>query len=142
MPLAGKTGTSQNYVDAWFVAYNPNLVIATRIGASNPLIHFTNGANGSGSTLALPLVAKTLQNVQKDPILRRRYFTTFEKLPKEYEDALICADFIDDSEIEKMFDGMFKNKNTTFEKASKKASRRAKRKNKKSLFKRIFGKKE
>lgn len=142
LPLAGKTGTSQNYVDAWFVAYNPNLVIATRVGASNPLIHFTNGANGSGSTLALPLVAKTLQNVQKDPILRRRYFTTFEKLPKEYEDALICADFIDDSEIEKLFDGMFKNKNTTFEKASKKASRRAKRKNKESLFKRIFGKKE
>lgn len=141
-PLAGKTGTSQNYVDAWFVAYNPNLVIATRVGASNPLIHFTNGANGSGSTLALPLVAKTLQNVQKDPILRSRYFTTFEKLPKEYEDALICADFIDDSEIEKLFDGMFKNKSTTFEKASKKASRRAKRKNKKSLFKRIFEKKE
>ena len=54
LPLAGKTGTSQNYADAWFLAYNPNLVLATRVGASLPAIHFNNGKNGSGSTLALP----------------------------------------------------------------------------------------
>ena len=142
LSLAGKTGTSQNYADAWFIAYNPNLVIATRVGASIPVIHFNNGANGSGSTLALPLVAKTLQYVQKNTSLRKKYFISFEQLSEEYDDALTCADYIDDSELEKLFDGMFNNKNTTFEKASKKAGRKAKRKNNKSLFKRIFGKKD
>lgn len=142
LPLAGKTGTSQDYADAWFLAYNPNLVVATRVGASLPIIHFNNGANGSGSTLALPLVAKTLQSAQKNRGLQKMYFTNFDELPVALENALSCDDYIDVSEIEKLFEKIFNNKNTTFEKASKKASRKAEKKNKKSLFKRIFGKKE
>jgi len=142
LPLAGKTGTSQDYADAWFLSYNPNLVLATRVGASLPIIHFNNGANGSGSKLALPLVAKTLQKVQKNQSLQKEYFTNFNPLPNALENALDCEDYIDTSEIEKLFENIFKNKTTTFEKASKKASRKAKRKNKKSLFKRVFGKKE
>lgn len=141
LPLAGKTGTSQDYADAWFLAYNPNLIIATRVGASLPIIHFNNGANGSGSTLALPLVAKTLQMVQKNRSLQNKYFTKFKNLSGELENTLNCEDYMDTSEIEKLFENVFKNKNTTFERASKKASRKAKRKNKKSLFNRIFGKK-
>lgn len=142
MPLAGKTGTSQNYADAWFIAYNPNLVIATRVGASMPGIHFNNGANGSGSTLALPLVAKTLQKAQKNKKVKNKYFTAFAELPVEFEHALDCDDYVETNDMEKLFDGIFKNKNTTFEKASKKAARKAKRKNKKSFFKRLFGKKD
>jgi penicillin-binding protein 1A len=142
LSLAGKTGTSQDYADAWFLAYNPNLVVATRVGASLPIVHFNNGANGSGSTLALPLIARTLQKVQNNKSLRKRYFTSFAELPFEYEEALNCNDFVDSSEIEKLFDRFFKNKSTTFDKASKKASRKAKRKQRKSLFKRIFEKKD
>ncbi len=141
LPLAGKTGTSQNYADAWFIGYNQNLVMATRVGASIPIIHFTSGVNGSGSKLALPLVAKTLQYVQKNKVLRNRYFTSFSELPIDIAYALDCDDYVDDSEIEKLFDGLFKNKNTTFEKASKKAARKAKRKNNKSFFKKLFEKK-
>jgi len=142
LPLAGKTGTSQNYADAWFLAYNPNLVLATRVGASIPSIHFNNGANGSGSTLALPLIAKTLQKAQKNNRIKSKYFKAFAELPSEFEFALACDDYIENSDIEKFLDGIFKNKNTTFEKASKKASRKVKRKNKKSFFKRLFEKKE
>ena len=138
LPLAGKTGTSQDYGDAWFITYNPQLVMATRVGASLPSIHFNNGANGSGSTLALPLVAKTLQKVQNSKSLQKKFSISFDKLPFEYEDALLCDDYIEDSDFEKLLEGIFKKKSTTFEKAS----RKAKRKNKKSFFKRIFGKKE
>jgi penicillin-binding protein 1A len=60
LPLAGKTGTSQNYADAWFAGYNPDLVMVSRVGASSPSIHFNSGVYGSGSKLALPLVALTL----------------------------------------------------------------------------------
>ncbi len=142
LPLAGKTGTSQNYADAWFLAYNPNLVMATRVGASMPSIHFNNGANGSGSTLALPLIAKTLQKVQKNRKIKNKYFRAFAELPIAYEHVLDCDDFIETTDIENFFGEIFKNKNTTFKKASKKAARKAKRKNKKPFFKRIFGKKE
>ena len=142
LPLAGKTGTSQDYGDAWFIGYNPKLVIATRVGAAYPTIHFSNGGNGSGSRLALPLVAKTLQKVQKNPKLRRSLFEQFDELPVVYKDALVCDDFMEDSDFEKFFGGVFKNENLTFEKESKKADRKAKKKTKKSFFKRLFGKKD
>ena len=138
MPLAGKTGTSQDYGDAWFLAYNPEMVVATRVGATYPMIHFNKGSNGSGSALALPLVAKTLQGVQKNRSLKRKYFKSFATITDENGFALNCKDYVDDSEFEKFFDDFFAKKSTTFEKASK----RAKKKNKKSFFKRLFGKKQ
>ena len=142
VPLAGKTGTSQDYADAWFIGYNPKLVLVTRVGASYPSIHFANGYNGSGSALALPLVAKTLQKVQNNSYLKRKFLTSFDELPLEYADALSCEDYMDDSDFEIFFESIFKKESINYDKASKKASRKAKRKEKKSLFKRIFGKKD
>lgn len=141
LPLAGKTGTSQDYADAWFVGYNPNLVIATRVGASLPSIHFNNGSNGSGSKLALPIVAKTLQKIQRTKNFKKKYFVSFKSLPEAYDDALACVDYMEDSDIEKFWDKIFKEKNTNFEKTSKKAERKANKKKKKPFFKRLFGKK-
>lgn len=140
-PLAGKTGTSQDYADAWFIAYNPKLVIATRVGASLPSIHFSNGTNGSGSTLALPLVAKTLQKVQNNAKLLRKFSTSFDVLPFAYENAMECEDYLEDSAFENFFEGIFSSKSTSFEKAERKAERKEKKNNKESFFKRIFGKK-
>ena len=141
LPLAGKTGTSQDYADAWFVAYNPNLILITRVGASLPGIHFSTGTNGSGSKLALPLVAKTLQGIQKNRSLRKKYSKAFPPLSEDLTEALICDDYLEESDFEKFFEGIFKKHETTFDKASKKASRKAKKKNKKSFFKRLFDKK-
>jgi penicillin-binding protein 1A len=92
LPLAGKTGTSQNYSDAWFTALNPSLVIVTRAGASTPAIHFNSGSNGSGSTLAMPVVAMTLQKVQQNPSLSGKLISDFPALPPELEGALDCPD--------------------------------------------------
>ena len=122
MPLAGKTGTSQDYADAWFAAYNPRLVIVTRVGASLPAIRFTSGVNGAGSTLALPLVAKTLKRFQT------KYSEPFAQLPEEIADAMDCEDFTDDSGFEKFFENLFKKDKTTLEKAQRRAERQAKRK--------------
>ena len=121
IPLAGKTGTSQDYADAWFAAYTPKLVIVTRVGASLPSIRFDNGTNGAGSTLALPLVARTLKYVQKT------YRKPFEPLPEELADALNCEDFTEDSGLDKFFEGLFKNDKTTLEKAKRRAERKVKR---------------
>ena len=79
LPLAGKTGTSQDYADAWFTAFNPKLVIVSRVGASLPSVHFYSGGNGTGSALALPLVALTLKQVQKDPDLTKQLISSFPR---------------------------------------------------------------
>ncbi len=121
MPLAGKTGTSQDYSDAWFAAYTPKLVMVTRVGASLPSIRFNSGANGAGSTLALPLIAKTIKYVQP------MYKADFAPLPEELGDALDCEDYTEDSGLEKFFEGLFKKDRTTLEKAQRRAERKAKR---------------
>ena len=139
--LAGKTGTSQDYGDAWFLAYNNDLVIATRVGASYPVVHFRKGSDGSGSALALPLIAKTLQQAQKNSTLKSKYLRGLNTSDR-YSEALACVDHIDDSDIEKFFDDIFRDKNMTFEKASKKAKKQAKKGKRKSWFKRVFGKKD
>ncbi len=139
--FAGKTGTSQDYGDAWFLAYNNDLVVATRVGASYPVVHFRKGSDGSGSALALPLVAKTLQQAQKNSTLRSKYLRGLTISDRDLE-AMACVDHIDDSDFEKFFDDIFRDKNMTFEKASKKAKKQAKKGKRKSWFKRVFGKKD
>jgi penicillin-binding protein 1A len=125
MPLAGKTGTSQNYADAWFAAYNPQLVIVSRVGASFPVISFNSGINGSGGRLALPLVAITLQQVQKTPSLSKQFYGSFPELPEEYKLMMDCPDFVEDKVLRKFFK-IFKRKETTLEKEKKRAKRRKK----------------
>lgn len=139
--FAGKTGTSQDYGDAWFLAYNNDLVVATRVGASYPLVHFRKGSDGSGSALALPLVAKTLQQAQKNSTLKSKYLRGLTISDRDLE-AMACVDHVDDSDFEKFFDDIFRDKNMTFEKASKKAKKQAKKGKRKSWFKRVFGKKD
>lgn len=75
--LAGKTGTAHNYSNAWFVAFTPNLVIGTWVGASTPDIRF-GSAYGSGSMLALPIAGEVLAGIEKNGFLRGNYFTPFE----------------------------------------------------------------
>ena len=74
--LAGKTGTAQNYRDAWFFCYTPGLVLGTWVGASSPEMHFSGG-KGSGSVLALPVAGEILQNVQADWSERAKYMDSF-----------------------------------------------------------------
>ncbi len=121
IPLAGKTGTSQGYSDAWFAAYTPKLTLVTRVGASSPQVRFTTGANGSGSKLALPLVAKTLQKSQ------RKYSRAFTPLPDEIYDALDCEDFVQDSEFELFFQNLFKRDPINLDRMERKAKRKAER---------------
>lgn len=103
-PLAAKTGTSQNYADAWFAAYNPRLTVVARVGASVQSVHFNSGAYGSGSALALPLVALTLRQVQADTALSRKYIAPFHPLPPDLAGALDCPDFRDKSLLQRIFD--------------------------------------
>ena len=118
IPLAGKTGTSQNYADAWFAAFNPGLVIVTRVGASSPAIHFNSGSNGSGSALALPLVALTLKKAEADAELMKQINKPFPELPPELAVLLDCPDFREKSFFDRIKD-IFRDDEIDYEKAGK-----------------------
>jgi penicillin-binding protein 1A len=134
LPLAGKTGTSQNYSDAWFTSFNPGLVMVSRVGASSQAIHFNDGSNGSGGALALPLVALTLRKVQQNDTLRRQLIYPFPDLSPELMAILECPDFKENKFLDKFFK-LFQKRKITYEKGDTKAQEK-----KGTFFKRLFGK--
>jgi len=135
MPLAGKTGTTQDYADAWFAAYNPSIVIVSRVGASLPSVHFSSGSNGSGSTLALPLIGLTLEKIQANATLREQLISHFPELLPELEKEFDCPDYRDKNFLENVKD-LFKRDKTPLEKANRRNQMK-----KKSFFRRLFGRK-
>ena len=56
-PIAGKTGTTQNQSDGWFMGMVPNLVTGVWVGGDNRSIHFKSTAYGQGASMALPIWA-------------------------------------------------------------------------------------
>lgn len=54
--FAGKTGTTQNQSDGWFICYNPQLVTGAWVGAESPAVRFRSMNLGQGSAMALPIV--------------------------------------------------------------------------------------
>jgi penicillin-binding protein 1A len=135
LPMAGKTGTTQDYADAWFVTYNPSLVMISRVGASLPSVHFFSGSNGSGSSLALPLAGMTLKKAQMDPELRQQYFSPFPAMSPELTDELDCPDFRDKNVLEN-FINIFKKDRFGYDTTLKKHEVK-----RKSFFRRLFGRK-
>lgn len=101
--LAGKTGTSQDYGDAWFVGYTPKLVAGTWVGARDPEVHFAS-ALGTGSQLALPIVGGTLAEAERSPVMRKAYFSSF---PTD-STAMDCAPRRSANVLERMLEGIFK----------------------------------
>ena len=74
--IGGKTGTTSNYSDGWFVAITHNLVAGAWVGGDDRSIHFRTYALGQGSKLALPIVGKFFEKVYADTTtgIRKGYF--------------------------------------------------------------------
>ena len=68
-PMGGKTGTTQQHSDGWFMAVTPELVGGVWVGAEDRSIHFQNLKYGQGANMALPIWAEFLDKVIKDPKL-------------------------------------------------------------------------
>jgi len=106
--LSGKTGTAQDYTNAWFVAYTPNLVVGTWVGGTTPEIHFYSG-NGSGSSLALPIVGNVLRAIENKARWRKQYLTPFT-IPESVYDDINCAPY-KETGIKGFFNRLFHRKN-------------------------------
>ena len=64
--IIGKTGTTQNNSDGWFMGCTPDLVTATWVGCEDRFLRFRYMEYGQGASTALPIYAKFLQKVYND----------------------------------------------------------------------------
>lgn len=68
-PIAGKTGTTQNHSDGWFMGMVPNLVTGVWVGGEDRAVHFDNIAYGQGASMALPIWALFMKAAYENPTL-------------------------------------------------------------------------
>jgi len=88
--VAGKTGTTQDNADGWFMAVTPKLVIGTWVGADDPRIRFRSTYLGQGSNTALPMAAYFLEQVNKDTTYEAIANAKFDPLPGNLRHRLNC----------------------------------------------------
>lgn len=91
-PIAGKTGTTQNNSDAWFMGITPDLVSGCWVGAEDRSVHFTSTDLGQGASLALPIWGKYMQKVYADRSLRISQ-GDFEKPLKKISVEMECSKY-------------------------------------------------
>jgi penicillin-binding protein 1A len=69
-PIAGKTGTTQNNSDGWFIGLTPQLVSGVWVGAEDRSVHFRNITMGQGAAMALPIWAIYMKKIYADKTLK------------------------------------------------------------------------
>lgn len=88
--MAGKTGTTNDNADGWFIGYTPQLTAGAWAGFEDMQVHFAALANGGGSASALPIWGYFMQSVRKDPSLSKYYDKEFFDAPSGFELNLNC----------------------------------------------------
>ena len=99
--FGGKTGTTNNHSDAWFMGVSPKLVVGAWVGGEYRCIHFRTGALGQGSRTALPVCGYFLQALFKDPAFKE-YHGKFDK-PKDADitrDMYECASYVPKARVD------------------------------------------
>ena len=87
--MGGKTGTTQNNSDGWFVAFTPSLVSGCWVGGEDRAIHFDSMAEGQGASMALPIYALYMQKIYLDPDLGYDEEEKFD-VPKSFDPYAGC----------------------------------------------------
>ncbi|HND44985.1 MAG TPA: hypothetical protein PLC61_01110, partial [Chitinophagales bacterium] len=67
----GKTGTTNNNTDGWFIGFTPQLVAGAWVGCDDPILHFLTTGNGMGAASAMPIFGKFMYKAYNDPKLKK-----------------------------------------------------------------------
>jgi penicillin-binding protein 1A len=94
--IAGKTGTTQNHSDGWFLGYTPNLVAGVWVGAESPKVHFRSLSLGQGANTALPIWGRFMNKVYNDPQFSQWKAATFDLIPDSLYWKLDCAPYLEE----------------------------------------------
>ncbi len=103
--LAGKTGTTNNNSDAWFIGFTPTLVSGVWVGGDDRDIHFDSMRMGQGATMALPIFAYYMKRVLANPNLEYSERDRFD-MPEGYNpcESFVDESLIDDNDIEEIYE--------------------------------------
>jgi penicillin-binding protein 1A len=93
--MGGKTGTTQNQSDGWYIGVTPNLVSGAWVGGENRAIHFDGIALGQGANMALPIWAYYMQKVYADESLNINRLDSFPK-PEGINADFNCDNYTDE----------------------------------------------
>jgi penicillin-binding protein 1A len=92
--IAGKTGTTQNYTDGWFIGFTPGLVAGAWVGGDLQNVRFQNMRYGQGAYTAMPIWAGFMKSTFKDEYWSMLRNDTFQ-ISTSTQDLLLCDDFTD-----------------------------------------------
>ena len=144
--MAGKTGTTQNHSDGWFIGYTPNIVAGVWVGGASPKVRFRSLNLGAGGNMALPIWGKFMQKAIKDKSFASWQTETFPVLPDSIAALMNCEhyheempvfvdleeaeDSLEKSDLEKrledFFDNVFERKNSKTPTSRDKISQKSK----------------
>lgn len=135
--IAGKTGTTQNHVDGWFIGYNPRIVVGIRVGANDAGIHFNDLRLGQGANMALPPFGEFMIRCLNSPTYSYWNSLAFPIVTVRQEKELEAPDFKDHLNL------IDKITNKKVEPLKVPTDEKEKpKKEKKGFFKRLFSKKK
>ena len=97
-PMGGKTGTTQNNSDGWFMGFTPSLVSGCWVGGEDRSVHFDRLTEGQGANMALPIYGLYMQKVYADKTLGYSQEEDFD-IPERY---LNPCDSIPEAERERL----------------------------------------
>ena len=89
-PMGGKTGTTQNNSDGWFMGFTPSLVSGVWVGGEDRSIHFDRMSEGQGASMALPIYGLYMQKVYADKTLGYSQEEDFD-IPEQYQNPCKMA---------------------------------------------------
>jgi len=148
--IAGKTGTTQDQGDGWFIAYTPAIVAAAWVGSEDRRVHFRTLENGQGSRVALPVVGGFFKKAMSNELFAQSIGTSFNT-SEYFEDEMMGCElyvqYLPDPEpdtlpdptfeFEGIFDGFFSElkKNKTKGNSNKTSNNKGKNNSNGDLYK-------
>ena len=106
--VGGKTGTTNDFRDGWFMGVTPRLIVGTWVGGEDQWIRFLTIADGQGSAMARPFFAKVMDKIEKSTTINFDKTVKFKKPEGALGITLDCGDYFrgdDDSKNNAPTDG-------------------------------------
>lgn len=104
--VGGKTGTTNDYVDGWFMGITPNLVVGTWVGGEDRWIHFRSLTYGQGAYMAKPFFKNFIGRLEKEEDIDYDYTAKFYRPPGDLGIELDCGVYQrDDLQFEQEYEG-------------------------------------
>jgi len=91
IPAGGKTGTTNDYADGWFMGITPSLVTGTWVGGDEKWVRFYTLDDGQGFVMARPVFQKYMKKIEADPDIKFNTDVSFSDPPPGFQALADCS---------------------------------------------------